>query len=57
VNEYDGRQFVGIDLTQGHSVIVRQTSTGERFSAVRILNDPDSLHCSWERPVSTRTGA
>jgi hypothetical protein len=24
-------------------VIVRQTSTGERLSAVRIVNDPDSL--------------
>jgi len=43
VNEYDGKQFVGIDLHRRHSVIVRQTSTGERLSAVRILNDPDSL--------------
>jgi transposase len=43
VNEYGGKQFVGIDLHRRHSVIVRQTSTGERLSAVRILNDPDSL--------------
>src|SRR4029079_8269426 len=43
VNEYDGKQFVGIDLHRRHSVIVRQTSTGERLSAVRIVNDPDSL--------------
>src|SRR6476646_9692842 len=43
VNEYDGKQFVGIDLHRSHSVIVRQTSTGERLSAVRIVNDPDSL--------------
>jgi hypothetical protein len=43
VSEYDGKQFVGIDLHRRHSVIVRQTSTGERLSAVRIVNDPDSL--------------
>ena len=43
MNEYDGKQFVGIDLHRRHSVIVRQTSTGERLSAVRIVNDPDSL--------------
>jgi transposase len=42
VSEYDGKQFVGIDLHRRHSVIVRQTSTGEPLS-VRILNDPDSL--------------
>jgi hypothetical protein len=43
VSEYDGKQFVGIDLHRRHSVIVRQTGTGERLSAVRIVNDPDSL--------------
>ena len=43
MSEYDGKQFVGIDLHRRHSVIVRQTSTGERLSAVRIVNDPDSL--------------
>ena len=43
MDEYDGRQFVGIDLHRQRSVIVRQTSTGERLSAVRIVNDPDSL--------------
>ena len=43
MSEYDGKQFVGIDLHRRHSVIVRQTDAGERLSAVRILNDPDSL--------------
>ena len=43
MSEYDGKQFVGIDLHRRHSVIVRQTGTGERLSAVRIVNDPDSL--------------
>jgi len=43
VSEYDGKQFVGIDLHRRHSVIVRQSGTGERLSAVRILNDSDSL--------------
>src|SRR6478609_2926384 len=43
MDEYDGRQFVGIDLHRRHSVIVRQTDTGERLSAVRIVNDPVAL--------------
>ena len=43
MSEYDGKQFVGIDLHRRHSVIVRQSGTGERLSAVRILNDSDSL--------------
>ena len=40
MDEYDGRQFVGIDLHRRRSVIVRQSESGEQLSAVRIINDP-----------------
>jgi transposase len=44
VDEYDGRQFVGIDLHRRRSVIVRMTPEGERLGgAVRIDNDPFEL--------------
>jgi hypothetical protein len=40
MDEYDGRQFVGIDLHRRRSVIVRQSESGEQLSVVRIVNDP-----------------
>ena len=43
MDEYDGRQFVGIDLHRRLSVIVRQSESGEQLSAVRIVNDPVAL--------------
>jgi transposase len=43
MDEYDGRQFVGIDLHRQRSVIVRQSESGEQLSAVRIVNDPVAL--------------
>jgi transposase len=44
VDEYDGRQYVGIDLHRRRSVIVRMTPEGERIGrAVRIDNDPFEL--------------
>jgi transposase len=44
VDEYGGRQYVGIDLHRRRSVIVRMTPEGERLgSAVRIDNDPFEL--------------
>jgi transposase len=44
VEEYDGKQFVGIDLHKRRSVIVRMTPEGERLgAAVRIDNDPFEL--------------
>ena len=33
MDEYDGRQFVGIDLHRRRSVIVRQSESGEQLSA------------------------
>jgi transposase len=44
VDEYDGRQYVGIDLHRRRSVIVRMTPDGQRLgSAVRIDSDPFDL--------------
>lgn len=43
MDDYDGRQFVGIDLHRRRSVIVRQSESGEQLSAVRIVNDPVAL--------------
>jgi transposase len=44
VEEYDGRQFVGIDLHRRRSVIVRMTPDGQRIGpVVRIDNDSFEL--------------
>ena len=43
MSEYDGHQYVGVDLHRRRSVIVRQTEDGAQLSAVRILNDPVAL--------------
>jgi transposase len=44
VEEYDGRQYVGIDLHRRRSVIVRMTPDGQRIGPpVRIDNDPFDL--------------
>ena len=49
MSEYDGQQFVGIDLHRQRSVIVRQTAEGEQLDAVRIVNDPTSLALQLEK--------
>lgn len=49
--EYDGRQFVGIDLHRARSVIVRTTDAGEVLEAVQIPNTPLAL-----AQVMTRDG-
>ena len=44
MDEYDGRQYVGIDLHRRRSVIVRMTPDGQRLGrTVRIDNDPFEL--------------
>ena len=43
MSEYDGRQFVGIDLHRRRTVIVRQSESGEQLGWVRIVNDPLAL--------------
>src|SRR6267143_2044133 len=54
MDEYDGRQFVGIDLHRQRSVIVRQTESGEQLSAVRIVNDPVALKLQLEEAGADR---
>jgi hypothetical protein len=49
MDEYDGRQFVGIDLHRQRTVIVRQSASGEQLSAVRIVNDPVALELQLEQ--------
>ena len=41
--DYDGRQYVGVDLHRRRSVIVRMTPDGEHLGWVRIDNDPVAL--------------
>jgi transposase len=43
VSEYDGKQFVGIDLHRHRSVMVRQDAAGQQLSIKRIDNDPLAL--------------
>ena len=43
MSEYDGRQFVGIDLHRRRTVIVRQGESGEQLGSSRIVNDPLAL--------------
>lgn len=43
MDEYGGRQFVGIDVRRRRSVIVRMTEAGERLGVARIDNDPVAL--------------
>ncbi|MEV8563839.1 IS110 family transposase [Streptomyces sp. NPDC051917] len=49
MSEYDGHQYVGVDLHRRRSVIVRQTDDGVQLSAVRILNDPVALGLQIEK--------
>ena len=64
MEEYDGKQYVGIDLHKRRSVIVRMTPAGERIGpAVRIDSEPFELAArmaSWGedhwRPPTAGTG-
>ena len=49
MDEYDGKQFVGIDLHRQRSVIVGQSESGEQLSEGRIINDPVALGLEIER--------
>lgn len=52
MSEYDGHQYVGIDLHRRRSVIVRQSADGEQLSMVRIANDPVALGLEIEKAGS-----
>lgn len=49
--QYDGQQYVGIDLHRRRSVVVRMTDAGELLEAVQITNSPLAL-----AEVMTRAG-
>ena len=54
MSEYDGKQFVGIDVHRSRSVILRMTAEGERLDAVRIVNDPVALMAEVAKAVAQR---
>jgi len=41
--QYEGKQYVGMDLHRRRSVLVRMTETGDALETVRILNSRDGL--------------
>jgi transposase len=41
--QYEGRQYVGMDVHRRRSVLVRMSESGERLGMVRIVNDRDRL--------------
>lgn len=43
MSEYDGHQYVGIDLHRHRSVIVRHDAQGNQLALTRISNDPLTL--------------
>jgi hypothetical protein len=43
MEEYDGRQVVGMDLHRRRSVLVRMTEDGRRLGMIRIANSPAAL--------------
>jgi hypothetical protein len=48
--QYEGKQYVGIDVHRRRSVLVRMAAeSGEKLEAVRISNDPDYLRQVMER--------
>jgi transposase len=47
--QYEGRQYVGMDLHRRRSVLVRMTETGDRLETVRIVNDPERLAAAMVR--------
>jgi hypothetical protein len=51
VGQYEGQQYVGIDLHRRRSVVVRMTDAGELLEAVQITNSPLAL-----AEVMTRAG-
>ena len=43
MDDYDGKQIVGIDLHRRRTVIVRMTEAGEHLDTVCVDNDPLTL--------------
>ncbi len=53
MNEYDGKQFVGIDLHRQRSVIVRQSGSGEQLWRYGSLTTRSRWACSLRTPAPT----
>jgi hypothetical protein len=49
VEDYDGRQIVGMDLHRRRSVLVRMTEDGRRLGTARITNSPAGLRAEIAR--------
>jgi len=49
VEEYDGKQVVGMDLHRRRSVLVRMTEDGRRLGMARITNSPQELRAQLAR--------
>ena len=49
MEEYDGRQVVGMDLHRRRSVLVRMTEDGRRLGMARITNSPRELRAQLAR--------
>jgi hypothetical protein len=43
VEDYDGRQVMGMDLHRRRSVLVRMTEDGRRLGTAKITNSPAAL--------------
>jgi transposase len=50
VEDYDGRQVVGMDLHRRRSVLVRMTEDGRRLATARITNSPEQLARAGQSP-------
>ena len=49
MEDYDGRQVVGMDLHRRRSVLVRMTEDGRRLGTARITNSPGELRAQLAR--------
>ena len=52
MEDYDGRQVVGMDLHRRRSVLVRMTEDGRKLGTARITNSPQELRKEiWSVPA------
>ena len=54
MEDYDGRQIVGMDLHRHRSVLVRMTEDGRRLATARITNSPAALRTEIARAGRAR---
>jgi len=49
MEDYDGRQIVGMDLHRNRSVLVRMSEDGRKLGSARITNSPAALRAEIAR--------